>query len=90
MTDSLALKNFDLRLENIDKNILTAGQIQESMLRVLAQFKDLQLDFQTKQLQAAHKNPLNSFGKKCFSQTDEDGITLEIVRRLGLSNGVYA
>ena len=90
MTDSLALKNFNLRLESIDKNILTTGQIQESMLRVLAQFKDLQLDFQTKQLQAAHKNPLNSFGKKCFSQTDEDGITLEIVRRLGLSSGVYA
>ena len=90
MTDSDGLKNFDLRIENIDKNILASAQIQQSMLRLLAQFKDLQLDFQTKQLQAAHKNPLNSFGKKCFSQTDEDGITLEIVRRLGLSNGVYA
>ena len=45
---------------------------------------------QTRQLQATHPNPLNSFGKKCFSQTDEDGITMEIIRRLGLKDGVYA
>jgi len=90
MTDLEALKNFELRFENVEKNILASAQIQQSTLRLLAQFKDLQLDFQTKQLQASHINPLNKFGKKCFSQTDEDGITLEIVRRLGLSNGVYA
>jgi hypothetical protein len=35
------------------------------------------------------KNPLNRFGAKFFSQTDEDGITLEIVRRLGLKNGSF-
>lgn len=27
-------------------------------------------------------NPLNKFGAKVFSQTDEDGITLEITRRI--------
>lgn len=27
-------------------------------------------------------NPLNKFGAKVFSQTDEDGITLEIIRRI--------
>jgi hypothetical protein len=90
MNDTDVLNNFEARLENIDKNILAGAQIQQSLLRLMAQFKDLQLDFQTKQLQGAHINPLNSFGKKCFSQTDEDGITLEIVRRLGLSHGVYA
>jgi hypothetical protein len=42
MTDSDGLKNFDLRIENIDKNILASAQIQQSMLRLLAQFKDLQ------------------------------------------------
>lgn len=48
-------------------------------------------------LQAMHaeaartaKNPLNRFGAKYFSQTDEDGITLEIVRRLGLTAGIFA
>ena len=41
--------------------------------------------------QAAHPNPLSRFGKKCFSQTDEDGITLEILRRLGcLHGGTFA
>lgn len=34
-------------------------------------------------------NPLNRFGKKCFSQTDEDGITIEIVRRLNIKKGNY-
>jgi len=35
------------------------------------------------------KNPLNRFGAKFFSQSDEDGITLEIVRRLALKNGTF-
>lgn len=46
---------------------------------------------QTKQLQLAHPNPLNKYGKKCFSQTDEDGITLEILNRIeAIETGVYA
>ncbi len=36
------------------------------------------------------KNPFNKFGKKCFSQTDEDGITYEIIKRLKLKKGNYA
>jgi len=39
--------------------------------------------------QAAHANPFSRFGAKCFSQSDEDGLTLEIIRRLGLSRGVF-
>lgn len=35
------------------------------------------------------KNPLNHFGNKVFSQTDEDGITLEIMRRIGIERGVF-
>ena len=38
----------------------------------------------------AARNPLNRFGAKYFSQGDEDGITLEIVRRLGIANGTFA
>jgi tetratricopeptide (TPR) repeat protein len=33
------------------------------------------------------KNPLVKKGEKYFSQSDEDGITLEIVKRLGIRNG---
>lgn len=35
------------------------------------------------------KNPLSRFGAKYFSQADEDGITLEIIRRLGLKTGTF-
>jgi hypothetical protein len=38
----------------------------------------------------AAKNPLNHFGAKYFSQTDEDGITLEIVKRIGIACGTFA
>lgn len=52
---------------------------------------DLMLFQQTKQLQMSHPNPLNRYGLKCFSQTDEDGITLEILKRIGASTpGVFA
>jgi hypothetical protein len=37
-----------------------------------------------------HPNPLCERGAKVFSQNEEDGITFEIVRRLGLSNGTFA
>jgi len=40
-------------------------------------------------LRSTAANPLNRFGRRCFSQGDEDGITLEIVRRLGLKSGTY-
>lgn len=56
----------------------------------VADLRDLVLHKQTLELQSQHSNPLNRFGKKCFSQTDEDGITLEIIRRLGIENGLYA
>ena len=35
------------------------------------------------------QNPLNHFGAKFFSQSDEDGITLEIIRRLELKTGTF-
>lgn len=57
----------------------------------LLELNNLVLFDQTKKLQSAHPNPLNKFGKKCFSQTDEDGITLEILRRIKqITDGVYA
>lgn len=40
--------------------------------------------------QRAHPNPLVRHGRRCYSQSDEDGITQEIVRRLGIAQGVFA
>jgi hypothetical protein len=37
-----------------------------------------------------HPNPLLKHGGKVFSQNDEDGITFEILRRLGVARGVFA
>ncbi|CQD02435.1 hypothetical protein BN000_00244 [Mycobacterium europaeum] len=55
------------------------------------QLKDLILFDHSQSLKANHPNPLNRAGKKCFSATDEDGITLEILRRIGrLDDGVFA
>ena len=51
------------------------------------EIRDLMMAFQTNKLQNSHANPLNRFGKKCFSQTDEDGITIEILRRINLTAG---
>jgi hypothetical protein len=37
-----------------------------------------------------HPNPLNRCGKRVFSQNEEDGITFEILRRIGVDHGVFA
>ena len=78
------------RLDAIEKNLAYANQIGNANHVALAALKDLTLQQQTHELQNAHPNSLNKFGKQCFSQTDEDGITLEIIRRLNIDKGVYA
>ncbi len=57
----------------------------------LKETTDLILSYQSIEIQNNHSNPLNKFGKKSFSQSDEDGITIEILRRINsLSNGTFA
>jgi hypothetical protein len=51
---------------------------------------DFLMDAQLAHSISVAKNPLNRFGAKYFSQTDEDGITLEIIRRLGIKAGTFA
>jgi hypothetical protein len=36
------------------------------------------------------RNPLNRFGAKYSSQADEDGITLEILKRIVIKGGTFA
>ena len=48
----------------------------------LKEIRNLILEKQNYKLQHFSKNPLNKYGKKCFSQSDEDGITIEILKRL--------
>jgi len=94
-------------LRNFERNIRHAfGQTQfkqllGQMYRLQDHFKqlldqmyrlhDISLSSQVAKLQEQSINPLNKYGNKCFSQSDEDGITIEILRRIGLLNdGVYA
>jgi hypothetical protein len=62
----------------------------ERLLHELNDTRDQRLFDATRIAQLRHPNPLNAFGKKCYSQTDEDGITIEILRRIDcLKNGTY-
>ncbi len=56
----------------------------------IAAIRDILIYHASRNVAQHHRNPINRAGQKCFSQTDEDGITLEILRRLGLERGVYA
>ncbi len=78
------------KLAEISETVSTNQKILYATYQTLLGLKDLTIHDNTLKLQASHSNPLNKFGKKCFSQTDEDGITLEIIRRLGIEKGVFA
>jgi len=56
----------------------------------LQQLLDLAIYQQAHDVALRHPNPLNRFGRKIFSQADEDGITMEILRRINVAEGVFA
>ena len=75
----------------IPKSKKSSRALLRELNKNIQELRDLFLISQTRQAQINHINPLNRFGLKCFSQTDEDGITLEILRRIkSLGKGVFA
>lgn len=84
------LEWFGSRMRNIERTGAAALQSSAAVHETLLELKDIVLRQATIELQQAHPNPLNRHGRQCFSQSDEDGITLEIVRRLGIESGVFA
>jgi hypothetical protein len=58
------------------------GRIEQ----LLSESHDLTLLYLYELKKARSTNPLAKYGYKCFSQADEDGITMEIALRLGLSS----
>ncbi len=50
---------------------------------------NLQLQQLYEQRKSMHPNSFCKYGSKVFSQSDEDGITFEICRRLGIHNGFF-
>jgi hypothetical protein len=57
--------------------------------RNISDLRDLYILDKTAEIQRNSLNPFHKYGKKCFSQTDEDGITLEIIKRIGCNEGSY-
>lgn len=79
----------DQKLQDLIQVVQQLAQQLHSSQLDISKLYDLFLSFQTTQRQHLHPNPLNRFGKRCFSQSDEDGITLEIIRRLQLDKGKF-
>ena len=68
------------------RQLLTESQAQT---RLMHSQHDYLLNMKWAMAAQDSQNPLNHFGAKFFSQSDEDGITLEIIRRLELKTGTF-
>ena len=65
-----------------------------NLARLLLNLKDekiynTQIQSFYEQRKNSHPNPFCKYGSKVFSQTDEDGITFEIVRRIKIENKFF-
>ena len=69
--------------------LIMLKKLIKSFLDPIRAINDLLLNNELKRFIVNPKNPLYKFGKRCYSQCDEDGITLEIVRRLNIKKGVW-
>src|ERR1700684_474123 len=78
------------RLATIESVLITQEQILNGLFLDFRSLQDLILNDLSYQRRQSHPNPLTKFGRSGFSQADEDGITLEIVRRLEITGGTYA
>ena len=77
-------------LQEIKSLLLSHIQAQNITNQGLVIIKDLLINNNYLMRQEKLKNPLNKFGKKCFSQSDEDGILVEIIKRLDIKQGTFA
>ena len=59
------------------------------VIHPIRKLSDILINNEFKRFTENPKNPLNKYGKRVFSQCDEDGITLEIVKRLKIGKGVF-
>tara|TARA_A100000164_G_C21875833_1_gene757540 strand:+ start:688 stop:1545 length:858 start_codon:yes stop_codon:yes gene_type:complete len=59
----------------------------DRVVNYLKDIRELILNDQQDLTISQSKNPLNKYGKKFFSQSDEDGITIEIIKRINCLKG---
>ncbi len=78
-----------MRLFRKIRDILTFRNFRkrhDRLENILKDIRELLLSHQQNLAKTNSKNPINKYGKKIFSQTDEDGITLEILKRIDCLN----
>ena len=84
------VKSFYEKIKKNQKKKLKRKNSIISIKNNIDELYDLVYQVITTYSKKEHVNPLNSFGKKCFSQSDEDGITIEIFKRLkNLNSGFF-
>jgi hypothetical protein len=71
------------------KKIIVRIRLLSRMPTAVNDIRDLLIYNFATLLKTNSTNPLNKVGRKGFSQNEEDGITLEIIKRLGLKNGTF-
>jgi hypothetical protein len=69
---------------------LVRAQLLRRQTEYLESLHDLLMRAEWSRSKEGTRNPFNRFGAKYFSQGDEDGLTLEIIKRLGIKNGTFA
>jgi len=84
---SIDMEQYDVFLENNPLSIYrhatsTIASKTHEILRLLR--------YTGQEALRKHPNPLSWHAAKVYSQNDEDGITFEILRRLGIQEGVFA
>lgn len=57
----------------------------KSIRNQLELLTDINLELLVEDRRKSMKNPFNGYGRKIFSQNDEDGLVLEIIKRIGLN-----
>jgi hypothetical protein len=72
-------EQFDVLMQHISKLTWEQCKLRDSVYQQ-----------QSQNLAQQHTNPLVKYGSRAFSQNNEDGITLEILRRLNITKGTYA
>jgi len=73
-------------LNSLARNIYWWLVAPQRTQKQLEQFRDLVHSHIYEIQKAQSKNPINKQGAKCYSQSDEDGLTIEILRRIGKLN----
>ncbi|BCZ79378.1 hypothetical protein PTKU64_30530 [Paraburkholderia terrae] len=72
-----------------DKNLAIYNHFLSAVFPVMRNLSLIMRHAESSALETS-ANPLARFGAKVYSQNDEDGITFEILRRVGISSGVFA